>query len=428
MIEKLFEILNIQETWESIILQLKSLVDPENFFFGGAFKMIIDTVSDNPLASIITLLAVVGLPYTLFKAKKSSTEASERLDQLMDEMKDFEFQKPLIDLQEKFKENSIDSSPVINYDHDVLELNFERAGSASFNNEEDSDLQDLESSSFVKQITLDQDVTDDFLASGSRDPQSELDIGNLDLSPFEEEEAFDNTEINQPEESSLEASVNDEEYAKFFNEVPKIRDEEQDLVLIEEEVSNEMEIDQPVDSIINEEENTIPEVDDLKTRMEQAIQKLNGKYAPLDEADGDAGKEIKEEPVPSVIEPVKKSSLPEETNIDDQDEITSLPSSVSISSDSNSDSPNGEQKISLEKSHVITHLNSFKKNLENQLDLQEKELKKNSTEPSQEQNPLSETILKQAGITWPPPSTATDEEYQQTLESFLLLKNQKKPE
>jgi hypothetical protein len=425
MIEKLLETLNFQETWESIILQLQSLVDPENFFFGGAFKMIIDKISDNPLASIITLLAVVGLPYTLFKAKQSSTEAGERLDELMDEMKDFEFQKPLIDLQENFQGTSFDNAPVINYNHDVLDLNFEKAGSSRYSSDEDSDLQDLESSSFVKQITLDQDVTDDFLATGSMEPQPELNIESLDLSPFDE------TEINQPEEPGAEPdaepSINDEEYAKFFNEVSKITDEDQDLVLIEEEISNDIEIVQPVDSII-EEENSSLERDDLKTRMEKAIQKLNREYVPLDETDEVATKEIKEEPVPSVIKPVKKSPVPEETNVEDPDENTSLSSSESIPSDSISDSSNNAQEFSLKKSHVITHLNSFKKNLENQLDLKAHEAKKKSNESPQEQNSSSKTILKPTEVTWPPPNTATDEEYQQSLESFLILKNQKKPE
>lgn len=421
MIEKLLETLNFQETWESIILQLQSLVDPENFFFGGAFKMIIDKISDNPLASIITLLAVVGLPYTLFKAKQSSTEAGERLDELMDEMKDFEFQKPLIDLQEKFQGSSFDNAPVINYNHDVLDLNFEKAGSARYSSDEDSDLQDLESSSFVKQITLNQDVTDDFLATGSMEHQPELSIENFDLSPFDE------TEINQPEESGVEPSINDEEYAKFFNEVPQVREEDQDLVLIEDEISNDIEIVQPVDSII-EEENSSLQRDDLKTRMERAIQKLNREYTPLDETDEVAIKEIKEEPVPSVIKPVKKSPVPEETNGEDPGENTSLSSSESIPSDSNSDSSNDAQEFSLKKSHVITHLNSFKKNLENQLDLKAHEAKKNSNEPPQEQNSSSKTILNPTEVTWPPPNTATDEEYQQSLESFLILKNQKKPE
>jgi len=75
MIEKLFEIFNFQETWESIL----TMLNPESFFFWDTFKVFFDKISANPLASIITLAALIGLPYTLYKAKQSSTKATGKI-------------------------------------------------------------------------------------------------------------------------------------------------------------------------------------------------------------------------------------------------------------------------------------------------------------------------------------------------------------
>ncbi len=94
MTESFFTILNIQEIWESIILQVNSLFDPERFQFLDALGLFWNKILDNPLASIITLLVLIGLPYTLFKAKESSTQENERLDRLMEEMKDLNLKNP----------------------------------------------------------------------------------------------------------------------------------------------------------------------------------------------------------------------------------------------------------------------------------------------------------------------------------------------
>lgn len=467
MIEKLFGIFKFQETGESFLLQLKTIFNPENFFFWDTFKVFFEKISANPLASIITLAALIGLPYTLYKAKQSSTKANERLDQLMDEMQGFEFEKPLIDLQEKFKGGSFENSPVIDYDQDVLELNFDKV-SPPFNNEEDDILQDLESTSFVKQITLDQDVTDDFLSSGSIDNASNPNEESLDLSALSED-FFNEKELGQPAESD-----NDEkEHADFFAEDLQTKDEGQVLSFIEEEDSNfrevetsqpvdaifepeepvsqetasfevddiqtkdenpvlslieeesnvsEVEASQPVDSIIEEPEEPVsqdtatPEADDLQTKMEQAIQKLKSKYAPLENDEN----EVAKKPVPLDINK-KKPSLSENVPTKKPSDDASLPPGASAS-------PKGKQGDSLKKSHVITHLNSFKKNFENQLDTNGDKLKKKASEARQEQSAFFKTIYKPKETTHPKNNTTTDEEYQQSLESFLFLKDQEKPE
>lgn len=423
MIEKIFEIFNFQETGESFL--------PESFFLWDIFKVFFDKISANPLASIITLAALIGLPYTLYKAKQSNTKANERLDQLMDEMQGFEFEKPLIDLQEKFKGGSFDNSPLIDYDQDVLELNFDKAG-PPFNDEDDPILQDLESTSFVKQITLDQDVTDDFLSSGLMDTTSNPNDESLDLSALSEE-FFNEKEFSQ----SAEPDNNEKEHADFFAEDLQIKNEDPVLSFIEEkkeEDSNvsEVETSQPVNLIIepektvSEPEETVsqntesPKADDLQTKMEQAIQKLKSKYAPLENAEN----EVAKEPVPLDINKIKKPSLAEEVHIEKPDDDAPLPSKVSASSDS----PKGRQSDSLKKSHVITHLNSFKKNFENQLDTSGDKLKKKENDNRQEQSAFFETIYKPKETTHPKKSKTTDEEYQQSLESFLFLKDQEKPE
>ncbi|MCH8312347.1 MAG: hypothetical protein IID17_05125, partial [Nitrospinae bacterium] len=180
MMEGFFTNLNIQGIWESISLQVNSLFDPESFQFLDDLGFFWDKILDNPLISIITLLVLFGLPYTLFKAKESSNESNERLDLLMDEMKNFEFEKPLIDLKEKFKDISIDNSPVANHDQDVPALNIEK-DFPDLSIEKDSIFQDMESASFAKQLTLDQETTDDFLATSSLDLQPKTDNENPEL-------------------------------------------------------------------------------------------------------------------------------------------------------------------------------------------------------------------------------------------------------
>jgi hypothetical protein len=87
--------------------------------------------------------------------------------------------------------------------------------------EEDSFPQDLISASLTKQLTLDLEVRDDFLATGLKDVQWETDDENPELSP-------------------LESSVEDEEYAGH-------------------------------------------DMDDLRIRMEQAIKNVRLKYPFLEE-------------------------------------------------------------------------------------------------------------------------------------------------
>jgi hypothetical protein len=130
------------------------------------------------------------------------------------------------------------------------------------------------------------------------------------------------------------------------------------------------------------------------------------------------------EPVPLDINKMKKSSSSEETLVESPDDDTSLPSKKSASSNS----PKGRQSDSLKKSHVITHLNSFKKNFENQLDTNGDELKKKGNDTQQEQSAFFKNIYKPKETTRPKKSTTTDEEYQKSLESFLFLKEQEKPE
>jgi len=322
---------------------------------------------------------------------------------------------------------------VIDYDQDVLELNFDKVG-PPFSDEDDPILQDLESTSFVKQITLDQDVTDDFLSSGSMDIISNPNDESLDLSALSED--FFNSKEFSP---LAEPDIDEKEHADFFAKDLQIKNEDQVLSFIEEEDSNvsevetsqsEVETSQPVDLIIEPEETVSqdtaspevvsPEADDLQTKMEQAIQKLKSKYAPLENEEN----EVTKEPVPLDINKIKKPALAEEVHIEKPDDNAPLPSEVSASSGA----PKGRQSDSLKKSHVITHLNSFKKNFENQLDTNGDELKKKGNDTRQEQSAFFKNIYKPKETTHPKKSTTTDEEYQQSLESFLFLKDQEKPE
>jgi len=52
----------------------------------------------------------------------------------------------------------------------------------------------------------------------------------------------------------------------------------------------------------------------------------------------------------------------------------------------------------------------------------------NPNESQKTQNSSFETILQPTEKTFPAPNKTTDDEYQESLESFLFIKDQKKPE
>lgn len=410
--EVFFENFNIREIWESFLLRLELLLDPENFQFLNVLKPFWDKVLENPLASILTVLALIGLPYTLVRAKKSNTEASERLDLLMDEMKEFEFEKPLIDLQEKFKspanQTPTNEASEPGYNQTVLELNHKN-DYPDFNVADESGSGDSEASSFTKQITLDQESTDEFLSTNTLDLQLEEDDEDPELSPWEDESDI---ETSQPASSSSAEA----EYVDQYFEDLQISDEDRELVALSKHSFDEAEVDSaeadspdPVDQ----------EADDLKAKMKMAIKKLRQKYPTDDVNQETASVEINAEPEPLVFETQKKKSVPEkpENNID-----PSPPSQAPVSQDF----PVGTKEASLENSDVITHLKSFQKNLEDRFDAKIHEPE--TTEASQEQNTSFSTTLNTTETTSPPKSISADKEYQESLESFIFLKDQKKPE
>jgi len=416
MIEGFFENLNFQEIRESIILQANSMLDPERFQFLVTSKLLWDKVWDNPLASIFILLALFGVPYALFKAKKSNTEANERLDLLMDEMKDFEFEKPLIDLQEKFTDTSFDNSSATNYKQKVPESSPENKV-PDLSIEEDSVLQDLESASFVKPLTLDQEATDDFLAAGSMDLQLETDDESPGLSPLAEE-IIEETETIQP---AGPGHLEGEDGDQYFEDLP-IREEDRDLVSASEEYFDKTEVNPP-DSPVKDEEFASHDRNDLQTRMEQAIKKLRQKYSPLEETERVGAGEINANPVSSAFGVVEKSSFHEETEEDENEDISHL-SPASIPPDSLVEG----QDNSLKNSHLITHLRSFQENLENHFNSKVHELKTNPDESRETLNSSFEKILQPTEKTSPAPNKTTDKEYQESLESLKFLRDRKKPE
>lgn len=416
MIEVFFENFNISEIWESILLRLNSLFDPENFQFLNFLNPFWDKVLENPLASIITVLALIGLPYTLLRAKTSNTQASERLDLLMGEMKDFEYEKPLIDLQEKFKHTPLDNTYETNYGENVLELNHKKDYS-EFSIEADSDHQDMESSSFAKQISLDQETTDDFLSTNSMDLKTESNDEDLDASFWERENSRE-FEVGQPvEPSNIEAEYVD----KYFEEL-QISDEDRELISLSEGIFDEADVDSQ-EQDAEEQIHASPEPNDLSTMMEQAIKKLRLKYPAVEEKEESTPEKIDAETVPPVIEAKKKLAL-QGGKILNENVDTFQPRNISTPPDSLV----GGQEKSLDKSDVITHLKSFQKNLENRFDPNLHESETRSPKTPQEQNSTFKPTGKPAGITSPPQNISTDKEYQESLESFIFLKDQKKPE
>jgi len=170
--------------------------------------------------------------------------------------------------------------------------------------------------------------------------------------------------------------------------------------------------------------------------MEQAIKKLRLNYPSPEDMEAVASGEINTDSVPSVLEAVEKPSN-EEADGDENNDPSPPPSETLSQEEDTSDpspefippdSPAGGQEDSLKKSDLITHLKSFQKNLENQFDSKTHESGTNSNESPQEQNSGFDTIFKPTGITSPAPNKTTGDEDQESLESLIFLKDQKKPE
>ncbi len=435
MIESLFKNLNIQETWESIVLRVTSLLDLIRTQGMEVLAPFWDKVLDNPLASIITLLALIGLPYTLIKAKESNSEANDRLDQLMDEMKDFEFEKPLADLQEKFKSPSPEDSPSTNHEQEISNLSLE-IDAADLNTEEGSGPRNLKSDSFAKHLTLDQEVTDNFLTGDSWNLQPETDDENPELSAFLEEDSAEEDSKDTKVSSPVEPGAQEAEYANlFFEDLPK-KDDDDVLVSMAEKILSDAEISSSEPGVA-EEAYADHDSDDLQTRMERTINKLRMKYSPPAETEEVTSEEIDADPVPSVSETEENPSSHEETK-EDGNEDASHASPPMVAEDGDTPPPSplpappdsnvGGQEDSLNKSDVITHLKSFQKKLEERFESEKNGLKKNSIDSPQEQAAFFRPIPKPAKKTSPSPDKTANQEYQESLESLIFLKDQKKPE
>jgi len=253
----------------------------------------------------------------------------------------------------------------MDYDHDVLELNLE-SSFPGLDVEQDSVLQDFESASYPNQLTLDQELTDDFLSADFMDPPPKVDsespeLSPLDLSPLTEQD-WEEAKISQP----LEPSGQDTGPSHFNFEELKIGDDEQDLAALteddldefgfnlaetsgeesikeEEYVSQESveestkeeecAIQENTNGIVKEEEPAKQEVDDLAARMEQTIRNLRANY-PVPEKTEETVPEKTEETVVEEIaseEIVAEEINPEEVNTESAPPVLEPEKNLSLS-------------------------------------------------------------------------------------------------
>ncbi len=88
MIENFFQSAkeNVLQFWN----QVQPLFDFENNRFLEGIQPLLSKAMENPLATGIAALALIGIPYTLTKIRKTNTEAGKRLDKLIEELEEFE--------------------------------------------------------------------------------------------------------------------------------------------------------------------------------------------------------------------------------------------------------------------------------------------------------------------------------------------------
>ncbi len=81
---------SVKENFQQFWSQVQPLFDFENSSFLETLKPYLGKALENPLATAIAFLALIGIPFTLTKIRKNNTEAGKRLDKLIEELEAFE--------------------------------------------------------------------------------------------------------------------------------------------------------------------------------------------------------------------------------------------------------------------------------------------------------------------------------------------------
>ncbi|GJL79797.1 MAG: hypothetical protein NPINA01_27860 [Nitrospinaceae bacterium] len=235
----------------------------------------------NPLAAGFTLVALITIPIIVFKVKKSKSEAESegRLDELMEEMKGFEMNGPMMGLDK-------------NYDD------------APLNDLEPYHEENLENMDFE----MDEMIPEPDQKRDKLEPDSMIELPSL-ISNDEPEE-IETSLFSEQWETADELLANDSNENRFKRDDRKSESEH----LTKDDI-DWSQISRPSLSEDDDADMTIEEIENLQKEMESSVQRLVNETS-FEHGEEDFNREIEFDPSPQVPEPsdsAPRNENPEET-------------------------------------------------------------------------------------------------------------------
>jgi hypothetical protein len=384
--------LDLQNMWEHFSEQIGIWIDIATSKLSVFLEHLYQQSLANPLPAGAILLALIGIPLIFLKVNKtkSESETDGRLDQLMEEMQSFEIKTPMGDLQKKFSE-----SPIANMEppHEEDSFKFDSKSNQGFS-DSDHVHETLDSDSMIELPSLisDEENREDDTSFLSEEQETE-DISSL---------ADSNENQSQLDKEELE-----------LEDMP--------------EVSDWFEISRETLSAYDDTELSIEGIENLQQKLEESTREFSLEIPSANKED------LKQEltvgstsPIPDPVEPTSLNGNLEETVSANHEEGNNYQKNDSAlpSIDPVAPEPEEERKLTVAKDdYPIPHQEMVEENFDNQIQSTVAVSEKIINE-----SPLTKLPLKQMPKSQPDQTRikSSDKIYKDLLESFILLKDQKR--
>lgn len=391
--------LNLQELWEGLPEQISIWFNIVTSKLSVIVDFLYQKALANPLPMGVILLALVGIPLIFFKINKtkSETESDGRLDQLMEEMQNFEIKTPLIDLQKNFSE-----SPITNKEptHEESSFNYE-----------------LE----ITPILPDSDQIHETL-----EPDTLIELPSL----ISDEENRESDILSHPEESETADAplpANAIDYQFQLND----DDSEQESATRQTSV-DWSQISRPALSDYDDNTLTVEGIEHLQQELDESSQEMTLDLPPEQEQEEELIREIEmtsaipaPEPVetPSQHEDIENnpSTIEEEIQYPEEEDAPS-PSANPVATESDADL----ELSATEDDHLTTHQEAVEESLDSPVQSTVAVPEKIMQESRLLQSLPLKPILKSQPIPSHTRLQSPGKDYKKLLESFILLKDQKR--
>ncbi len=388
--------LNLQNLWENIPEQIAIWVDIVTSTLSVLLNPIYQNALVNPLPTGALLLALIGIPLIFLKIKKSKsgTEADDRLDQLMEEMESFEIKTPMVDSQENFPDSPIASMEPLQ-------------GENAFNFD----------------FTSDQRLPDSDHINETLEPGTMIELPSL----ISTEESSENETSNRPEEQETTSiPLSEDSTESQF----QLDDQGFEIEGMTEQVPDWSQISRPTLHDHNDTELTIEAIESLQQEMEESRLEAILDIPSEQEQKEDLFREITEDsasPLPETVEPTSQVETIEETvstneeEIHYQEEDSYLQPADPVVTESEV-----APELSVEDEEPLrTHQETIQENFDDQVQSTlagPEEIQEPQFSDPLDLQPILKSQLPANHTRIKPPS----KNYKELLESFILLKDQKR--